>query len=555
MEIRLLVTTIFFLSVANCTLGADSDIRLNSLGFLSAMQKKATVISECSDFVAKKASNGEVVFSSTVTGPFTQQDVNQVVWIADFSHVTEKGRFYLEVPGVGRSIDFEIGDTVYDFAYYTAMRGFYLWRCGTAVEGKHNSITYSQAACHLEDAYQNYMGISDTSRRDGTGGWHDAGDYGKYTVNAGVTVGAMFMAWDHFQDNLKNVSLNIPNTAPGWPDFLKELKWEIDWLLKMQYPDGSGKVSHKLTRLNFSGFIMPEKDLEKRYFTDWSSTATADFVAMLAMAARYFKPYDAGYAQTCLNAAKVSYKFLQDNPNYKRFQQGDFKTGGYQSPDSDDRLWAAVEMWETTGEAQYLEDFEGRVSKVDNKVDENWDWGDVSNLGMFTYVLSERGGKNAAILEDVRRDLLAVADAIVEKGNKDVYGRPLAGRYYWGCNGTVARQVLNLQVANRVSPKQDYVNTALDAVAHLFGRNYYGRSYVTGLGHQPPMNPHDRRSGADGIVEPWPGYIVGGGHSARGWNDIQDDYRTNEIAINWQGALVYALAGFISGQSSLGVGR
>jgi SAM-dependent methyltransferase len=37
---------------------------------------------------------------------------------------------------------------------------------------------------------------------------------------------------------------------------------------------------------------------------------------------------------------------------------------------------------------------------------------------------------------------------------------------------------------------------------------------------------------------------VGGGHSARGWKDVQKDYRTNEIAINWQAALVYALAGF-----------
>jgi len=549
MKTHLLVIAVFLFFVANCALGADSDIQLNSLGFLPTMPKKATIISECSIFAVKKAAavtvNDETVFSGTVTGPFTQQDVNQVVWIADFSQVTEKGKFYLDVPGVGHSIDFEISDKVYDFAFYTAMRGFYLWRCGTAVEGRHNGITYSQAACHLEDAYQDYMGIGDTLRRDGTGGWHDAGDYGKYTVNAGVTVGAMFMAWDHFQDKLKGVCLDIPDTAPGWPDFLKELKWEIDWLFKMQYPDGSGRVSHKLTRLNFSSFIMPDKDLEKRYFTDWSSAATADFVAMMAMAARYFEPYDAGYAQTCLDAAKKSYEFLKNNPNDKRFQQGDFRTGGYQTSDSDDRLWAAAEMWETTGQAQYLEDFEERAAKSNNKVDENWDWGDVSNLSMFTYVLSKREGKNTAILEDVRRDLLAIADAIVEKGNKDVYGRPFGDRYYWGCNGTVARQVLNLQVANKISPKQEYINTSLDAIAHLFGRNYYGRSYVTGLGHQPPMNPHDRRSGADGIAEPWPGYLVGGGHSATGWQDIERSYQTNEIAINWQGALVYALAGFI----------
>ena len=530
-------------------MGADSDIRLNSLGFLPGMQKKATVITNCSNFTVKKAANNETVYSGKVTGPLHQDDVNQDVWIADFSKVTEKGKFYLDIPDVGRSSDLEIGDKVYDFAFYTAMRGFYLWRCGTAVQGEHNGRHYAQAPCHMEDGYQDYIGI-ENSKRDGTGGWHDAGDYGKYTVNAGATVGVLFLAWDHFQDHLKNVSLDIPDTAPGYPDFLKELKWETDWLLKMQYPDGSGKVSHKLTRLNFSPFIMPEKDSEKRYFTDWSSAATADFAAMLAMAARYFKPYDAKYAQTCLDAATKSYTFLKNNPDNKRANLKAFRTGAYGTGDDDDRLWAAAEMWQTTGESQYLKDFEERANTYRNKIDENWDWGNVRNLGMFTYLLSERQGKNTDILKDVRGDLLSTADAIVAKGNKDVYGRPLSDRYYWGCNGAVARQTLVLQVANKISPKPDYVNTALDIAGHLFGRNYYGRSYVTGLGHQPPLNPHDRRSGADDIKEPCPGYLVGGGHSARGWNDVQKDYRTNEIAINWQAALVYVLAGFANTHTS-----
>ncbi len=150
-----------------------------------------------------------------------------------------------------------------------------------------------------------------------TGGWHDAGDYNKYVVNAGVTVGAMFLAWEQFGDKLKNIKLDIPDTAPGYPDYLKELKWEIDWLLKMQYPDGSGKVSHKVSTLRFGGFIMPEKETETRYFTGYSTAATADFVAMTAMAARNFKPYDEKYAQKCLDAAKKSYEFLMKHRENK----------------------------------------------------------------------------------------------------------------------------------------------------------------------------------------------------------------------------------------------
>jgi len=555
MRISQIIGIVVLLS-ASATWGADSDIRLNSLGFLPGSAKKATIVAVCSDFAIRKASDGETVYSAVAMGPWHQDDVKQDVWIADFSEVSEKGTYYLDVAGVGRSADFEIGDAVYDFAFYAAMRGFFLWRCGTAVSGEHNGQTYAHAACHLDDAYEDYRlnptpGRDDRTyrdiRRDGTGGWHDAGDYGKYVVNAGVTVGCLFLAWDHFQSDLNDVSLNLPDSAPGYPDFLKEIKWETDWLLKMPYPDGSGKVSHKLTRLGFEGFIMPEKDTGKRYFTDWSSAAVADFVAMMAMAARYFEPYDPNYAELCLDAAENSYAFLTANPQSEAFVQGSFTTGGYQTGDSDDRLWAAAEMWETTGRAECLKDFEARAAAGSTrKIDENWDWGSVRNLGMFTYVLSQQEGRNPVLLEQVRRDVLAVADVLVVRAQKDVYARPLAGRYYWGCNGTVARQVLNLQVANRISPKPEYLDTALDAIAHLFGRNYYSRSYVTGLGRQPPMKPHDRRSGADGIGAPWPGYLVGGGHSATGWNDTQADYETNEIAINWQGALVYALAGFVS---------
>ena len=521
----------------------DQVIHLNSLGYLPSSAKKASITGGTKSFVIKRVTDQSVVFKGEVSKPVFQKDVDQNVQMADFSSLSKNGKYYLETAEGVKSAAFEISPTVYNQAFYTSMRAFYLWRCGTAVSGDHNGHQFEHAACHLDDGYEDFQGKPD-QRRDGTKGWHDAGDYGKYVVNAGVTVGMMFMAWDQFQNNLKKFSLNLPETATGYPDFLNEMKWETDWLLTMQYTDGSGKVSHKLTRKNFEPFCKPEEDKEKRYFTDWSSAAVADFVAMMAQAARYFEPYDKGYAQKCLEAAQLSYQFLKENPEDKPFVQGEFKTGGYQTTDQDDRLWAAAEMWETTGNSVFLKDFEEQAAKMNFKIDEDWDWGDVSNLGMFEYILSKKTGKNPEIVKAIRQNILDVANAISLKATSDVYGRPLA-RYYWGCNGTIARQVLNLQVANKIDSKKIYIQTSLDAIDHLFGRNVYNRSYVTGLGINPAMNPHDRRSGSDNEKEPWPGYLVGGGHSATGWIDKEEDYTTNEIAVNWQAALVYALAGFI----------
>jgi endoglucanase len=552
MKIRSAITVIILLVVCAAVSGAKTEsksdtetspaIRLNSLGYLPDADKPATIILPCSDFAVKKADGGKTVYSGKVSGPFYQQEFNQTVWIADFTKLNTPGKYYLDVPGVGRSYEFEIGDKVYNFAYYTSMRAFYLWRCGTAVEGTHEGIRYSYPACHMQDGWQDYIGAKD-SKRDGTGGWHDAGDYGKYTVNAGMTTGTLFLAWEMFEDRLKTIRLDIPDTAPGYPDFLKELKWETDWLLKMRYPDGSGKVSHKLTSLNFEGFIMPQDDLNKRYFSDWGSEATANFVGIMAIAARVFKPYDAKYAKECLDAATRSYEFLQKNPTEKQADITAFHTGSYATQDYDDRIWAAAELWETTGEAKYLKDFEARAAACRNKIDEKWNWDKIKNIGMFNYLLSKRQGRDKAIVQAIRQDLIATANVIVFNAKADVYARSMGDHYYWGSNGAIASQTMILQVANTVSPNPEYKQTVLSSIGHLFGRNYYGRSYVTGLGHLPPLLIHDRRSGADGIEQPWPGYIVGGGHSATDWKDIQDSYQTNEIAINWNATLVFALAG------------
>jgi endoglucanase len=315
----------------------------------------------------------------------------------------------------------------------------------------------------------------------------------------------------------------------------------------MQADDGS--VYHKLTTQAFGGFILPERETTNRFYTPWGSAATADFVAMMAQAARNFRPFDAAYADRCLAASRKSYAFLQAHPEDQRPNLTGFSTGGYGTSDRDDRLWAAAELWETTGDAEALRDLEARIRAGQNQVDRDFDWGNVKNLGLFTYVLSQRAGRDEALLKEARTSLLAAADGIVETARAHGYARPLGTRYYWGGNGGVARQTMVLQTAFRISPKPAYRVVGLDALNHLLGRNCDGRSYVTGLGDHPPLHPHDRRSGGDDVADPWPGYLVGGPNPrADSWRDVQDDFRTNEIAINWNGALIYALAAFLDGK-------
>jgi endoglucanase len=532
--------------------GESLSIRFNTVGYLPNAEKQATIAASCANFTVVRVTDGSTAFKGKATGPVLDPDTQEQLYTADFSKLKRPGEYQLDVPSVGRSAPFHIAADVYREPFHTVMLGFYLWRCGTAVSATHHGHTFAHAACHTNDAWLDYVGGGHTNK-DGTKGWHDAGDYNKYTVNAGVTVGTLFRAWEDFGPQLRKVRLDLPESGGKLPDFLAELKWELDWLLTMQAPDGS--VYHKLTTRSFGGFILPEAETADRYFTPWGSEATADFVGMTAQAARIFRPYDPAFADRCLQAAQLSYQFLKAHPEYHQADQTGFSTGAYeinqpnhrQNGVPQNRLWAAAELWETTGSPDALLDLETRVKAVNGQVDSDFDWDETKNLGLITYLFSQQLGRDPALVKLVHGNLLSVADDIVQTASRDGYDRPLGSRYYWGCNGGVARQTLLLMAADRLSPgKGGYRATCLDALNHLFGRNCYGRSFVTGIGFHPPLHPHDRRSGGANVLNPWPGYLVGGPHPKAGdWHDEQGDYRTNEIAINWNAALVYALGAFL----------
>jgi len=546
---------------------ADKDIRVSSVGYLPARAKHASIVGAATTFTIRRVEGDGVAYSGTAAAPIKDPATTEAIVVADFTALVDPGNYYLEVPGVGKSVPFSIGDDVYREPFEASMLGFYGWRCNTAVSLSFHGNSWKHDACHMEDASLDYIGTVGT-KRDGLGGWHDAGDYGKYTVNAGITVGSLLAAYEEFKPLLSTYSFAIPEAGGALPDYLDEVKWELDWVLKMQYASTDGRVSHKLTSINFdppavtstAQWVLPELDDQTRYYVPFGTAATADFVAMLAKAARIYREYAPAFADTCLAAAQVSYAYLNANPANVNPNQTAFKTGAYGTTDPDDRYWAAAEVWETTGDAAALKDFETRATAYGaSAVDADFDWSNVRNLGTFVYLQSKRDGKSPTVVSALQASLLKAADALVSNASASGYGRAVSS-YYWGSNGSVARACMLLQVANRLSPKAAYLDTCVDQLSWIFGRNYYNRSQVTGVGLDPPMNPHHRPSKGDTVAAPWPGLLVGGGNAtstqngtnkngATNWLDDVEAYELNEVAVNWNAPLVYALAGFLGGKA------
>jgi endoglucanase len=242
-------------------------------------------------FVVRRVSEGRIVFRGNLSAPAADPSSGDTVQTADFSALKTDGRFCLEVAGVGVSWPFAIAPDAYARTFYLAMRSFYGQRCGTAVDLGPEFPGYTHDACHKENAYHATSGKTGV-KAAGNKGWHDAGDYGRYVVNSGLSTGTLLWTYEMFADRVKAVRLNIPESDNTLPDILDEIRWNLDWMLSMQDEDGG--VFHKQTSERFCDFVMPEKDGLVSVVIGTggepykSSCATADVAAVMAIAARIY---------------------------------------------------------------------------------------------------------------------------------------------------------------------------------------------------------------------------------------------------------------------------
>ena len=557
----IIISCCFLVSAAPTTA-----IKVDQVGYLPDAPKLAFVVAEQTggEFLLRKVNDASVVFRGQLSTAVADADSRDRVQVADFSTFRTAGKFYLEVPGIGTSWSFSIGPNVYERAYYLTMRAFYGQRCGTAVDLGPEFPGYKHAACHLTGAYHATSGKS--GAHVSTKGWHDAGDYGRYIVNSGISTGELLWAWEMFGPRIKKISLNIPESKNSVPDILDEIRWNLDWMLTMQ--DDDGGVWHKQTSEQFAAFVKPEDDKLVSYVIGTgkepykNSTATADFAAVMAIAARVYKPFDANFSQQCLKAAEKAWGWLQKYPNVSYRNALNIETGDYGDADArDELLWAAAELWRTSRKDEYEQYFLVHYSEQVPRMGPPG-WPRVAPMALWTYMLD--GGAKKDVAATIREATLKSADDVVARTSRNAYRQSLVSReYVWGSNAIAANYGVELLIANAVKPDARYVETALENLHYLLGRNTFSLSWVTQLGEHPFRHPHHRPSETDSNPEPWPGMLSGGPNQhrqdpamkklgdlppAKMYLDEVESYASNEICINWNAPLVLLLAGLLPAQ-------
>lgn len=592
-------------------------VRVNQVGYLPEGPKRATLVSDATEPLPWELhdADGATVATGTSEPRGLDPSAGLEVHVLDLTAFTGSGEGFTLVTDGETSYPFDISATLYDGLRRDALGIYYSQRSGIEILDEIKP-GYGRPAGHLspfggEDVNQGDLDVpclpnerftaAGSTQRGGfdhygedgwdcpegyqldlSGGWYDAGDHGKYVVNSGISVWQLLSTYERNQlaavadrEALGDGTLAIPEAGNGTPDILDEVRWNLEWMLKMQVPagtqmsidgdelDAGGLVHHKLHDIAWTGMnTFPHEDPMLRFVHRPSTAATLNLAAAAAQGARLYDEHDPAFAAELLDAARRAWDAAQAHPDILAPNTNDLdpNPGGGPYDDtqvSDEFYWAAAQLYLTTGGQPYLDVVLGSPHHAPDW-DETaaFDWGNVdaaARLDLAT-VPSDLPGR-----EQVIDWVLEGADRYLEIQDAQPFGHPYGPEEYdWGSTHQVINNAVVIATAYDLTGDERYLDGAIEAIDYVLGRNALNNSYVTSYGTSYSQNMHSRwysHSITDRMPPPPPGKVAGGPNSGiqdpiaqrnlQGcapqlcYIDDLESWSTNETTINWNAALAW----------------
>ncbi len=569
-----------------------SRVRVNQVGYLPEGPKDATVVTDSTRPLDWRLTNaaGAVVASGATVARGLDASSGQTVHSIDFRGYNVPGTGYTLVADGETSHPFDIGADQYERLRSDALKFYYPQRSGIAIDdnlrpGYGRDAGHMGAQANSDANVPCQPGVCDYTLNV-QGGWYDAGDMGKYVVNGGIAAAQLMSQFERTKTaqtanagSLADGTLAIPESGNGVPDILDEARWEMDFLLKMQVPDGeplAGMAHHKVHDDAWTKApMLPSEDPMNRELHPPSTAATLNLAATAAQAARVFATYDPAFAAKSRSAAKLAWDAAMAHPAMYATDADGTGGGAYSDSDvSDEFYWAAAELYLTTGEKPFA-DF---VIASPHHKDAAWrergfDWGQVSLLGRLDLatVPNELPGR-----DEVRHSVLQGADRYLATLKAHPYGlpyNPADNAYDWGSNSLVLNNMVVMGTAFDVTGDEKYRDGVLQGMDYLLGRNALNQSYVTGYGEVSSDDQHSRwyAHQLDSKLPAPPAGTLAGGPNSKIQDDVakakldgcqpqfcyiddEQSWSTNELTINWNSSLAW-VSSFVADQARDGHDR
>lgn len=523
----------------------ESEIFINQIGY-RPLDNKNVFISRAAKgdadyFEICEAAGGKSVFRGKIFSAPEDSQSGGEFFTGDFSELQKTGEYFVKL-GDQKSFAFKLSENIYDDVTLSILNYFTDARCG-------------QGICHtgLAEIYGDKKG----QKKNVQGGWHDAGDYGRYVVAGTKAVMDLLLAYKKCPEKFSSLA-----GGKGF-DLLGEVRFELEWLLQMQREDGA--VYHKISCYHFCKFIMPEVEKDPLVLSPVSTAATADFAGCLAYASSFYKEKEPAFANQLLQAAIKAQNYLFSHDDELYINPPEITTGGYGDRDvRDERYFALCALFAATGEENYLtQALKLREDKKKDKPDpkhpwncgwqEGFGWPFVSGYG--TEALLEKSDRlSPDLLAELNSCIIAQAEKYLEACDSSAF-KYSSKFVFWGSNGAICDLAHIMLLAYDLTGREDFRQAAKAQLDFILGCNPLNFCYVTGAGTKSPEHPHHRPSGASGRV--YPGMLAGGPCAGlldayakehltglpalKCYADAQPSYSTNEVAIYWNSALVYVI--------------
>ncbi len=493
-------------------------IHIDQFGYLSPAEKVAVLSDPQTGFNAadsyqpgmslelRNLNTDAIVFSASPmvwNAESTHGQSGDRGWWFDFSGYTTVGTYYINDPTTGeKSAPFEINDNPYADVLRAALKMFYYNRCNDSKQPPFAAAGWTDATNFmnpLQDAHCRYVNDRQniSLEKNLTGGWFDAGDYNKYVTFAHSPVHDLLSSYEEhpaiFTDDW-----NLPESGNGLPDILDELKWELDWLMKMSNPDGSVQI--KMGSIDFADNVEapPSANTDQRFYGPVCSSASIAIASMFAHAAKVFQDQPgmqtfAGTLQSraiaCWNAFFTLFDtdMLDFNCDDGTIKAGDADWS--EAVQKEVAITAAIYLFELTGLAVYHNFVVDHYDEVETVAAPFW--------GPYKIPLIEAlllyttlPGNNASVTSTIRNS--AVTDINNNYSNffafspNDLYRAEAPDwMYHWGSNmpkaqvGNLCRILIKYNVLSSANAS---LKEKADEQLHYFhGVNPMGLVYLSNM--------------------------------------------------------------------------
>ncbi len=459
----------------------------------------------------------ELVHSSKIKdeGAYKENFSGENLYRMDISSLT-KGKFFIKIPGIGRSLTFEVNNNILNEPLEKTFRVLYHQRCGITLDKeftkwirpacKQHSILQVMPEYSFGDSWnlpENIFAEVDKflekeikEFRQVSGGYHDAGDFDRKPEHL-IIAEYLLTVFDENKNVFQKRTFNLPESNNSIPDIIDETEFLFSFYKQNQWRDGgipSGSESNS----------HPQHQSGNNWLTNSSNeTNTYALLSVTGLSCFY-------YAIGTAHLSKIFYEMneLHKANEYEKSSQEAFEIGTQKFPPQKFNqeiiiATAALRLLDISANPKYLQFIQPIINNI-----EKLDFLNSTHLWFaYTFCNSNNSFFTESQKENLQHKIQQKWNTIL-KNDRNGYKHFKHPYSAYGYGTGSVRQMDLLILAWLITKDENLYNWIILSADFCLGANPTGKIMSSGIGNNHIKHPLHLDSMNDNISEPVPGIWI-----------------------------------------------